>query len=202
MQRPYVILNMAQSLNGYISGPEGKRVLLSSKEDRNRVMEMRKSVDAVLIGRNTVMTDDPQLLVDGNPDTIRAVIDPELKIYGKGFRITDNSRRTVILNEILEKNEGLTRYIKCHKPFDLKEALEKLYEIGIKKILVEGGKITAETFLREKLVNEMYLFVSNIILPDGGVRVPSVTGEVRNAVIGTTVINGGVLMRIDPGEWV
>ncbi|MGP6206530.1 RibD family protein [Cuniculiplasma sp. SKW3] len=202
MERPHITLNMAQSLNGYISGPEGKRVLLSSKEDRVRVMEMRKNVDAIVIGRNTVMSDNPELLVEGNSDTIRVVIDPELKIYGKGFRITDGSRRTIVLNEIMEKSEGLTRYMKCHKPFNLKNALEKLYQIGIKKILVEGGKKTAESFLREKLVDEMYLFVSNIILPDGGVRMPSVTHEGRNAVIGTIVINGGVLMKIDPGEWV
>ena len=98
---------MAQSLNGYISGPEGKRVLLSSIEDRKRVMEMRRNVDAILVGRNTVMTDNPDLLVENNPDTIRIAIDPSLKIYGKGFKITDNSRTTIVINEVMDLKEGL-----------------------------------------------------------------------------------------------
>ena len=193
---------MAQSLNGYISGPEGKRVLLSSIEDRKRVMEMRRNVDAILVGRNTVMTDNPDLLVENNPDTIRIAIDPSLKIYGKGFKITDNSRTTIVINEVMDLKEGLTTYMKVGKPLSLRDAMNKIYNAGVRKILVEGGKDTAERFLREKLVDEMYLFVSNTILPEGGIRMPSVSREIRNAVVGITVINGGVLMKINPGEWV
>ena len=86
MERPYVILNLAQSLNGYISGPHGRRVLLSSDEDWNRVMGMRRSVDGILIGKNTVIHDDPELKLNDDSPAIRIVIDPKLSLEGKNYR--------------------------------------------------------------------------------------------------------------------
>ena len=202
MERPYVILNLAQSLNGYISGPDGRRVLLSSDEDWNRVMGMRRSVDGILIGKNTVIHDDPELKLNDDSPAIRIVIDPKLSLEGKNYRITDGTRRTAILNETREDTDGINSYIRCGRPFDLRTAMARLYGIGIRKILVEGGKITAENFLRVGMVDEMYVFISNTVLPDGGVRMPSVSSERRNAVVGITVISGGVLMKISPGEWI
>lgn len=192
---------MAQSLNGYISGPDGRRVALSSDEDWKRVLSLREKSDGIIIGKNTVILDDPELKVGGNCKSARIVIDPRLTIDGKNYKILHGERKTLILNEMKDGIFGNIQYIKCGTPFDLAKSLEILYSMGYRNLLVEGGKITAESFLKAGFVDEMYVFIASVILEDGGIRMPAVSSIRRNAVKRITLINGGILLNIDPGEW-
>jgi 5-amino-6-(5-phosphoribosylamino)uracil reductase len=62
-QRPYVLLSVAASIDGYIDDNTDERLLLSNDEDFDRVDEVRAGVDAILVGANTIRRDNPRLLV-------------------------------------------------------------------------------------------------------------------------------------------
>ena len=61
--RPYVVLSVAASIDGYIDDTTDQRLLLSNDEDFDRVDEVRAGVDAILVGANTIRQDNPRLLV-------------------------------------------------------------------------------------------------------------------------------------------
>lgn len=61
--RPHVLLSVATSIDGYIDDMNDARLMLSNKEDFDRVDEVRASVDAILVGSNTIRRDNPRLLV-------------------------------------------------------------------------------------------------------------------------------------------
>ena len=63
MPRPYVLLSVAQSLDGYIDDPSPERLTLSSPEDLDRVDEVRAGCDAIMVGAVTLRRDNPRLRV-------------------------------------------------------------------------------------------------------------------------------------------
>ncbi|MGH8574222.1 MAG: RibD family protein, partial [Gammaproteobacteria bacterium] len=63
ISRPYVLLSVAVSVDGYIDDATDTRLLLSNEADVDRVDEVRASCDAILVGANTIRRDDPRLLV-------------------------------------------------------------------------------------------------------------------------------------------
>ena len=62
-ERPYVLLSVATSINGYIDDATGARLMLSNEADLDRVDEVRSGCDAILVGAGTIRRDDPALLV-------------------------------------------------------------------------------------------------------------------------------------------
>ncbi len=83
MKRPYVVINCAMSADGKIASPSGKQMRISCDEDIKRMYELRNGCDAVLVGINTVLSDDPKLTVKEkyvkNPkQPIRIVLDTNL----------------------------------------------------------------------------------------------------------------------------
>ncbi|MFD7311008.1 RibD family protein [Promicromonospora sp. NPDC059942] len=100
--RPYVVLSVAASLDGYIDDATPERLLLSNDEDFDRVDSVRAGVDAILVGASTIRADDPRLMVrsedrrakrlaDGQPEspvkvtiTASGEIDPEAKFFTTG----------------------------------------------------------------------------------------------------------------------
>ncbi len=201
MKRPYITLNMAQSINGYISKGSGERAFISSQEDRERFMELRNQSDGVLVGVNTVLKDNPYLDAPKNRETARIVIDPKCRLKGS-FNVLDGSRTTIILNSL--KNDSYKEnleYVKCGSPLDLDLAMEKLAERGMKKILVEGGKFTAESFLKKGLIDSMFLFVGDLFLEEGSIQSPIPLREIRNVILDVRIMKGGVLYALDPRKF-
>lgn len=97
--RPYVILNAAMTLDGKIATQTGSSNI-SGKEDLERVHELRKECDAIMVGIGTVMADDPRLTVhkiDANPEDnpVRVVVDSKCRTPIDA-RITNGDAHTVI----------------------------------------------------------------------------------------------------------
>ncbi|HEX5189453.1 MAG TPA: dihydrofolate reductase family protein, partial [Streptosporangiaceae bacterium] len=102
MERPYVVLSCAMSLDGYIDDRSGEPLRLSGAEDIDRVDELRAGCDAILVGAGTIRADDPLLLLrsearreariarGARPDPVRVVIsasgdlDPAARIFTTG----------------------------------------------------------------------------------------------------------------------
>lgn len=172
--KPYVILSAAMSIDGKIATRTGKSGL-SSGNDLTRVHKVRGSVDAILVGKNTVFVDNPSLTVrrvkGRNP--IRLILDPRATIsHGSKIVKTSKTIPTIIVasemasprKTLLLAKKGL-QVIRCGKAgIDLKKLLSILAKQGIKKILVEGGGTTNWYFLKERLVDEILVTVTPYIL--------------------------------------
>ncbi len=168
--RPRVIINAAMSVDGKIALRGGKRIKISDEEDFRRVHELRNSVDAILVGINTVILDNPKLLVKEryvksprNP--VRVVLDSHLRIPEDARVLEGNAPTIIITTEDARERKLNAEIIKCGKGrVDLKCAMEKLYSLGIRSVLVEGGGTVIYSFLKEKLVDEISVFVGSIII--------------------------------------
>jgi len=172
--RPYVILSAAISIDGNMATKTGDSKL-SSKKDLVRVHKLRSNVDAILIGKRTMMIDDPSLTVryvkGKNP--IRIILDSGGSIKSNS-KIIQTCRKipTIIAvsEKISEKNIArLQRYglevIKCgNKKINLKKLLSILKKKNINKLLVEGGGTTNWSFFKNDLVDEIILTLTPFIL--------------------------------------
>jgi len=186
MNRPYVTINCAMSLDGKIASPSGKQMRISCDEDIKRMYELRNKSDAVLVGINTVISDDPKLTVKEkyvkNPNQpIRIVLDTKCRTPTNSLVANKASKTFIIVGKEYNKkfNENV-EIIKCKLKdgfIDLHSLLEKLYEKGIRKLMVEGGSTVIWNFLSENLVDDMYVYIGSMII--GGKNTPTLVNRER-----------------------
>jgi 2,5-diamino-6-(ribosylamino)-4(3H)-pyrimidinone 5'-phosphate reductase len=183
--RPYVIVSAAISIDGKLATRTG-RSNLSSKKDLKRIHKLRNTVDAILVGRNTINIDDPLLTIryvkGKNP--IRIILDSMGNISHKS-RVIETAKKTPTILVVSENApKKVERFIakgvgviRCGKnKIDLKKLLEILRKKGIKRILVEGGGTTNWYFFKNKLVDEISLTVTPYIL-GGSTAISLVEGD-------------------------
>jgi 2,5-diamino-6-(ribosylamino)-4(3H)-pyrimidinone 5'-phosphate reductase len=172
--RPHVILSAAISLDGNIATKTGDSKL-SSKKDLVRVHKLRANVDAILIGKRTMMIDNPSLTVKyaKGKNPIRIILDSKgvIKSNSKIIQTCKKIPTIIAVSEkIPEKNViRLQKYglevIKCGKnKIDLKKLLQILVKRNIKKLLVEGGGATNWSFFKKKLVDEIIVTLTPFII--------------------------------------
>ena len=202
-ERPYVIVNVAQSLNGLISGPSGRRVMISSPMDLKRVHKIRACVDAIMVGANTILSDNPRLLVDRNVvDTeqlpIRVVLDRKARISADS-RIFEGEAPTILYTE---KNDA--RYpmaeirVRDETGLRLERILSDLYSEGIGRLLVEGGKQLITQFIESGMIDEFHIFVGDIILEEDGLSLFQSGTEIRDIIKKVEPMDRGILISLEP----
>jgi len=184
--RPYVILNAAMTLDGKIATKKGSSEI-SGEEDLIRVHKLRKEVDAIMVGINTVLADDPRLTVhkieakeEDNP--IRVVVDSKGRVP-LNFRVLNDEAPTIIAlsqeadaHKIAEL-EKKADVLKCGKDrVNLKSLMKELAARGIKTLMLEGGSTLNYSMLKDGLVDEVRVCVAPIIA--GGINAKTlVDGE-------------------------
>ena len=171
--RPYVILSAAISIDGKIA-TRTRKSNLSSRKDLIRVHNLRKSVDAIIVGKNTIRVDDPLLTVryvKGN-NPIRVILDSKGSLSTKSnvIKTAKNIPTILVISENAPRNikkfttKGV-QVVRCgKKKIDIKKLLKILGKKGIKKIVVEGGGTTNWYFFKEKLVDEIIVTITPYIL--------------------------------------
>lgn len=170
MSRPRVVLSAAATLDGKIATRSGDSGI-SSTRDMARMHKMRAGADAILVGKNTMLRDDPLLTVRyaKGPNPVRVVLDPAgeipsgsriMRTCGEVPTIIAVSSRISRANQ--ERLEGsAAEVIKAEGwVIPLRWLLEVLAGRGIRTVLVEGGGTTNWEFVREGLVDEVVLTVS------------------------------------------
>lgn len=172
---PSVSVKMAQSLDGKIATHRGESKWITSENARAHVQKLRSLHDAILVGKNTAVFDNPTLSLRGNDQKKkrpwRIVLDPhyQLKSNSKVFNPQSGSCKTirVVFESVLIKkkiNRSSSFVILPAKDkdgrIDLKYLLKALKGLGIESILVEGGGETAWSFISEKLVQKVYWFIA------------------------------------------
>ena len=171
-RRPYVTLKWAQTADGKVAGPGGKRVQISGPESQRLVHQLRARSDAVLVGINTVLADDPLLTVRGvtplRPLT-RIVLDRRLRIPLDSRLVRSLHEAPLIIGTTTagaaaapEKAAALTAAGAVVLNWDrLVTALFELSEvIGVTQLLVEAGPTLARSFLDQNLADRVWIFRS------------------------------------------
>ena len=161
-QRPYIILKWAETANGYFASLDGSQKWISSQESKQLVHQWRSEEDAILVGKNTALADNPRLNVreyhGRNP--IRIVIDRRLELPNE-LNIFDQTQDTIIFNQLKTEIIGRIKFLELEN-FDILPQLiaYQLYLMDIQSLIVEGGKETLDLFIKAGLWDEARVFVS------------------------------------------
>lgn len=179
LKTPYVIIFSAITVDGRIASLTGYSKL-SCPYDLKRLHSLRAKVDAVMVGANTVIRDNPKLtvrLVKGkNP--IRVIVDGKLrtpinaKVYdvskAKTVLITSTRAEKEKINALRKKGvEVIILEDKGGGEISLAKALTTLHDLNVRKILVEGGGRLNWSLIRENLVNEIRVTITPYIFGNG-----------------------------------
>ncbi|MBI4431562.1 MAG: bifunctional diaminohydroxyphosphoribosylaminopyrimidine deaminase/5-amino-6-(5-phosphoribosylamino)uracil reductase RibD [Candidatus Omnitrophica bacterium] len=176
--RPYAILKMAQSLDGKIATSKGESKWITGEKTRAFVHRLRTSVDAILVGTNTILRDNPSLTarfgVSNKMHPARIIMDRKLRMgtstkvlkanEAPVFYATSSKNVSLASTERLAKRAEVIGVREKGRGLDLKQLLKKLGRKGITSILVEGGGELAASFLKEKLVDEVYWCIAPIFV--------------------------------------
>ena len=181
MKRPYVIINCAMSADGKIALPTRKQIRISNNEDIGRMYKLRSECDAVLVGVGTILADDPKLTVKERyvkkpNQPIRVILDTNCKTPETALAVNEKAKTLIFIKNECKKNfNPNVEIVKCNTDeggmIELKEILKILFQRGIKKLMVEGGGTVIWNFLKQGLVDEMYVYVGPIII--GGKETPT-----------------------------
>jgi 2,5-diamino-6-(ribosylamino)-4(3H)-pyrimidinone 5'-phosphate reductase len=181
MNRPYVIINCAMSADGKIASSFGRQLRISNEEDMRRVYNLRNEFDAVLVGVNTIQADNPKLTVKEeyvqNPkNPARVILDTHCVTKPDALAVDENAKTLIITNGECDKNyKSNVEVVQCGVDYDgfidLNQMLEILYNRGIKKLMVEGGSTVIWNFLKQSLVDDLFVFIGPMII--GGKYTPS-----------------------------
>ncbi|WP_069807255.1 2,5-diamino-6-(ribosylamino)-4(3H)-pyrimidinone 5'-phosphate reductase [Vulcanisaeta thermophila] len=178
MPRPYVIIVSASSIDGRIASKTGYS-RLSCPFDLKRLHEVRASVDAIMVGANTVIMDNPSLTpryVKAPKNPIRVVIDGRLRIPLNANVVVNKEAPTVIVTtnkaprdkveELIRR--GVEVWLMGEDRVDLRGVLERLYEErGVRRVLVEGGGHLNWELIKEGLADEIRLTVTPYVFGAG-----------------------------------
>ncbi|MBI2793315.1 MAG: bifunctional diaminohydroxyphosphoribosylaminopyrimidine deaminase/5-amino-6-(5-phosphoribosylamino)uracil reductase RibD [Ignavibacteria bacterium] len=180
---PYVILKLAQSVDGFIAPSSQQRLELTGDETRMIVHSLRSEVDAVMIGAGTVIADNPQLTVRdvGGRNPLRIVLDPRADVpLTSHFVQHARHIRTLVITSAkaeLSKTSALEaagveilRFDDTDGEFDLVAVLARLslyVPKPISSIMCEGGPGLATSLLNANVVDELRLHTSATPLYDG-----------------------------------
>lgn len=185
--RPFITLKIAQTADGYIAAPNGDSKWISCNQSRELVHRWRSRYDAVMVGRNTALHDNPSLtvrMVEGRQPK-RVVIDGPFELPDNLNLFSDQyEEKTIIITHNKEKSETaadpmlkmlqsnyfrgeviVTGQIDGH--VNLKQAMKKLGELGITSLLVEGGQQLSTALLKKGLADRLQLFIAPKILGGG-----------------------------------
>jgi 2,5-diamino-6-(ribosylamino)-4(3H)-pyrimidinone 5'-phosphate reductase len=191
MNRPYVLVNVAMSADGKIDSVARRGAAISSPEDKERVDRLRAESDAVLVGGRTLIDEDPKLTVksprlraerrlhgkEENPAKVGIASHADLKPAGD-FLTAGPARRLIYTThktparklKQLEK-AGAEIFLLDGEVIDLREVMQSLYALGIRKLMVEGGGTLIAELIRLGLVDELNAYIAPRLF--GGASAPT-----------------------------
>ncbi|HWM81667.1 MAG TPA: bifunctional diaminohydroxyphosphoribosylaminopyrimidine deaminase/5-amino-6-(5-phosphoribosylamino)uracil reductase RibD [Pseudolabrys sp.] len=171
--RPHVMLKMAVSSDGKIAAGVRKRVEITGEAARERVFQMRATSDAILVGKGTVLADDPALtcrlpgMESWSP--VRVVLNAKMNVPLASAVIATaretpswlvgSTAASAIAEEVL-RGKGV-EVLRAEAPdglFDLQAVMKMLAGRGITRLMVEGGASVAAALLKADLIDEVLLF--------------------------------------------
>lgn len=178
-QRPYIILKWAKTFDGFFAPDNNTQFWITGSQSKQLVHKWRSEEDAILVGKNTVAIDNPQLNIRlwHGKSPKRIVIDRRLEL-DRSLHVFDQSVETIIFNEVKTDFDGNIKYIAL-EDFDRfvpHYILFQLYLQDIQSVIIEGGAATLNSFIEAGLWDEARIFTGNVNLGNG-IRSPLIKGE-------------------------
>ena len=190
-KKPFVALKYAMTLDGKIATRSKDSKWITNDKSRAFVHDLRNEYQAILVGANTILADDPMLttrrdIPSRNP--IRIILDPELVINLNAHVVkTAQDIRTIIYTSrevdlvkmalLKEKNVEIYQ-IDATPNFNLNEVMSHIGQLSIDSILVEGGSFVHAKMIEENIADKAYVFIAPKIIggkealtPIGGIGV-------------------------------
>ncbi len=189
-KKVFVALKMASSLDGQVALKSGESQWITGPESREFVHYIRSCYDGILVGKGTIEFDDPSLnirhpTIDKKNKVI--VVDGEGELLGKfsDLKLAQIHEAQNIFWCVAEdlKEKAQAKVAKLPKApqmifvetnvggdLNLEDLLAQLYQQGLRSVMVEGGALTASSFIAQDLVNRIWMFQAPIIMGAGGSR--------------------------------
>ncbi len=171
-ERPFVVAQLGQSLDGRIATPGGESRYINGAAGLDHLHRLRACVDAVVVGAGTIESDDPELTVrrcvGRNP--ARVVVDPRSRLDGGGrWLAQDGARRVLVTSDARGAPPGVETVA---LPADSgaiapREIILALHRLGFARILVEGGARTVSSFIDAGAIDRLHLIVACTIIGSG-----------------------------------
>jgi 2,5-diamino-6-(ribosylamino)-4(3H)-pyrimidinone 5'-phosphate reductase len=171
-----VIINSAMTIDGKISSYNGNSCI-SSKKDLVRVHKLRSKVDAIVVGINTVIIDNPMLNIrfirNNRISPTRIIIDSygRIPLDSKILKSAANIKTIIVVTkqasrDTIEQIKKLGAYVIIigSKLVNLKRLFKMLYDMGYRKILIEGGGELNWSCLHDGIVNELIITIAPKVL--------------------------------------
>jgi 2,5-diamino-6-(ribosylamino)-4(3H)-pyrimidinone 5'-phosphate reductase len=222
MNHPFVLINVAMTADGKIDTYQRKGAAISSPRDKERVDRLRAESDAVMVGGRTLLDEDPKLTVKSEalraerlarglaPNPIKVGIVTQAEFEPDSAFLNAGPARVVIFTThrtskdqiFLLKSHGADVYTEDSQRVNLKNTLAKLKQLGVNRLMVEGGATLNFELMRLGLVDEVSAYVAPMIF--GGESAPTMaagSGLERSAAIPLKLIHveqwedGGVVLR-------
>ncbi|MGH3873011.1 MAG: RibD family protein [Pseudonocardiaceae bacterium] len=182
--RPYVLVSVATSIDGYTDSLGDSRLMLSNQEDLDRVDEVRAHVDAILVGANTIRRDDPQLLIRSaqrrqergrrgqapHPTKVtlteRGGLDATARFFACGNSEKIVYTRDAAVPALRQTLGGIATVVAAGDPVSIQAVLDDLGRRKVERLLVEGGSTVHTQFLSAGVVDEIHLVIAPFFVGD------------------------------------
>ena len=153
-RRPFVTLHIAQTLDSRIAASDGTSQWISSPESLADNHALRGRIDAILVGTQTVLVDNPRLTARGADGT--AAGEQPLRVV-MGYR-------GIPEGAAINGDDGKVLHVPTRDP---REALDELFSAGVRHLMVEGGSRILSAFLAAGLVDELIVYLAPTLLGSG-----------------------------------
>ncbi len=182
-KRPFIAIKFAASLDGKIATKTGDSKWITNEKARIYARKLRGQYQAVMVGINTVLKDNPHLgaRIKGRKDPMRIILDSKLQISLSADVLRDTNviiATTKNASKIKKKqleNKGISVLTFEDDFIKIPELMSKLREKEIISILVEGGGETLGNLVDARLIDKVYAFHAPIVI--GGKNAVTIGGE-------------------------
>jgi diaminohydroxyphosphoribosylaminopyrimidine deaminase/5-amino-6-(5-phosphoribosylamino)uracil reductase len=173
---PFVVLKIAQSLDGKIATSKGESKWITGEVSRRHVHQLRNDLDAVLVGSGTVLKDNPSLdcRIRGGINPYRVIVDSTLRLPMKAKVLQYDDGKTIIATTSKAPKKRIDAIHKLgHRVFvirdkrgvvDLKGLMRELGKVEITSVMIEGGSSISASALQSKVIDKVMFFCSPKII--------------------------------------
>ena len=200
VERPFVVAQLGQSLDGRIALPSGESRWINNAGALDHVHRLRALVDAVVVGVGTALADDPQLNVRrvAGRNPARVLIDRRGRCAHSARLFSDDGAgRALVTSGDVPAPEGVRRIVLGDhgNGFDPRDIVEALYRNGWRRILVEGGAGIVSAFVDAGVVDRLHVLVAPVLLgcgkPGLTLKEPASLAAARRPPTHVHVLDGG-----------
>ena len=178
-KRPYIILKWAESIDGFIAPKNNSKITwITNNFSRQLVHKLRTEEQAILVGTNTAIIDNPKLNIRNwkGSKIVRVILDQTLKIPSENH-IYDGTLKTIILTA--KKRENKANLFFEIIDFDKEitsQICNVLYQHKLQSVIIEGGSKTLQSFIKANLWDQAHLY-KGVTMFEKGIQAPKINGR-------------------------